>query len=147
MLEELEALFNSLSFPKELEGQHRVLYSKILVDGTILLLTTDGVTLTKLDNDTDSINGEIVDGDHDVHDVEVQVRIVKENKLIGENEFTFRLNKNTLALSDDSTKMVYSDNKKTELDYNLTEIQKVYTLCEHIHSLQYYVDDLDIYWY
>jgi hypothetical protein len=146
MLEDLEALFNNLSFPKELEGQHRVLYSKILVDGTILLLTTDGVTLIKLDDDTDSVNGELI-GDHDVHDVEIQVRIVKENKLIGENEFTFRINKNTLALSDDSTKMVYSDNKKTELDYNLTEIQRVFTLCERIQTLQYYVDDLDIYWY
>lgn len=146
MLEELEALFNTITFSKELEGQHRVLYSKILVDGTILLLTTDNVLLTKLDDDVDSVNGEIIN-DLDVLDVEIAVRIVKDNKLIGENEFTFRLNKETLILSDDSTKIVYSDNKKTELDYNLSEIQRVFTLCEHIHSLQYYVDDLDIYWY
>ena len=146
MLEELESLFNTLTFSKELEGQHRVLYSKILVDGTILLLTTDNMLLTKLDDDVDSVNGEIING-LDVLDVEIAVRIVKDNKLIGENEFTFRLNKETLALSDDSTKIVYSDNKKTELDYNLSEIQRVFTLCEHIHSLQYYVDDLDIYWY
>ena len=146
MLEELESLFNTLTFSKELEGQHRVLYSKILVDGTILLLTTDNMLLTKLDDDVDSVNGEIIN-DLDVLDVEIAVRIVKDNKLIGENEFTFRLNKETLALSDDSTKIVYSDNKKTELDYNLSEIQRVFTLCEHIHSLQYYVDDLDIYWY
>jgi len=131
-----------------MENQHRVLYSKILVDGTILLLTTDSITLTKVDCDTESINGDIPNGS-DFLDVEIQVRIVKENRLIGESTFCFHLNKETFALSDKVDVIVTDDKniKKSELQENIDEIQRIFTLCEHVHSLQYYVDDLDIYFY
>jgi len=140
-MELIEELFNTLKFDKENENKYQVLFQRRVIDGTLMLLITDNCLVSKPNDDISSIDGEIDISSFDNLDVDMTFRIVKANKLIGEESFTFRLNKDTMSLSDDNTKKLFPRDKLSELEYNLAEIKRIYDLVDGTINGTYYVDD------